>query len=150
MTVGLPEYLLVNTSVSEPPPGSAEGFVVQDAIGKRVKFKWPSYVRLHRATNFGPRSVLELVRLNERSEVVSYFPALSAEYDRLECSWKEFCRNTEETYRQYASIAAQKDFALAIKDLPFSSCLFSLRAKKYQTVDEWLRDRRIETIGRMS
>jgi hypothetical protein len=36
--------------------------------------------------------------------------------------------------RQYAGIENQKDFALAVKDLPYSGLLFSRRAGKIESI----------------
>lgn len=81
-----------------------EGYVVLDAAFRRIKVKSPAYLVAHRLKNNGCMSVnraLEIVKLNEISEVTSYFPEfkaglleVKAKLDRAvasaEDSWKAF------------------------------------------------------------
>jgi T4 RnlA family RNA ligase len=106
-----------------------EGYVLwQD--GKPVcKIKSPAYVAVHhiRGEGLNPKRISQLVLTGEAEEYLTYFPEdrniIQPYMDaRMALSVAMF-----EAYRGTFFIATQKDFALAVKDLPFSGVLFKAR-----------------------
>lgn len=117
---------------------SNEGFVVCDRWFNRQKIKVKSYVALHHLkSSLSLRRMMEIVQSNEGSEFLRYFPEYSEEYWSLKDKFRLYCEEAEKTYAQYKDIESQKDFALAVKDLPYSGAMFSTRAGKTADVTTW-------------
>lgn len=107
-----------------------EGFVVVDANFNRIKIKGESYLRAHylRSTvSASIKNVVEYVAKGETSEILAYFPDMKKTVEdinyRLDCL--EFAIKT--AYDQNKHLESQKDYALKVKDLPYSGILFGLR-----------------------
>jgi hypothetical protein len=116
-------------------PMASEGFVVVDKDFNRQKVKSPAYVALHHAVDgVSSKSLLELIRSNENSEFLSYFPEYEVEYNDLAAKYEKFVKTVAAIYEKYKSIENQKDFALKVKDLPYSGLLFALRNGKINSV----------------
>lgn len=128
-------------------PMEQEGYVVCDVNFNRVKVKSPQYVALNNIRDgHGPKRIIEIIRTNEYKEFLTYFPEWKDEYDKylnkfalLECklmvAWDENCY-----------IESQKEFALAIKDIPFNGALFMIRAGKVKSVREFLQNANIDKL----
>jgi hypothetical protein len=93
------------------------------------KIKSPAYVAVHhiRGEGLNPKRISQLVLTGEAEEYLTYFPEdrniIQPYMDaRMALSVAMF-----EAYRGTFFIATQKDFALAVKDLPFSGVLFKAR-----------------------
>lgn len=128
-------------------PLESEGYIICDGSFNRVKVKSPQYVAIsHIRESFSSRKMLEIVRLNEGEEFLSYFPEWTELYYKIKENYLQLVAHIEETYRQYQDIETQKDFAFAIKNLPYSGVLFSLRAGKVSSVKEALRNVTINKI----
>jgi hypothetical protein len=67
-------------------------------------------------------------------------------YQQVKDKYQSLVEEIEEAYRQHEHIEVQKDFALAVKHLPYSGILFSLRARRVAGVKEALRDVTIHKI----
>lgn len=120
-------------------PLESEGYVVCDAQFNRVKVKGSQYVALaHAKDRLTERGMLDLVRVNEGSEFLAYFPELAAEYDRQKARYESLIDRIGLAYTFHRDTPGQKEFALAVKDLPYSGALFSLRAGKAGSVTELL------------
>ena len=52
----------------------------------------------------------------------------------------------EQEYQQHQNIAVQKEFALAVKHLPYSGILFTLRSGKSSSVKESLAKTSIQKL----
>jgi len=90
--------------------------------------------------------MLEIVVTNEGEEFLSYFPEWTDLYNKIKIRYQSFITEVEETYHQYQHIEVQKDFALAIKHLPYSGILFSLRSGKINSVREALRHATVQKL----
>jgi len=93
----------VRAACSRLDPLFHEGFVVRDACFRRVKIKSPAYVSLallsaNNVNNNNAEKMLEIVKLNEGSEFIGYYPHwkglytyLRSAYTRLlheaQCHW---------------------------------------------------------------
>jgi hypothetical protein len=105
-----------------------EGFVVVDGKFNRVKIKSPRYVVLHHMKGEAtPRRAIELWQAGETQELLAHFPEMAAAIlpvqERLEDAalraWLDFDFNRH--------LPTQKDFALAVKDTPWSAVTFLLK-----------------------
>ena len=129
-------------STASKMPYSEEGYVVVDKNWNRVKIKSPQYVAVHHLKNNGDlniSSLVQLVRANETEEFKIYFPEYAEYVDKL----KEKIENiistlqTEVDCLKTKEFETQKDFALAVKDKPFSAYYFAWRKEPTVTPKEW-------------
>lgn len=68
-------------------PFNEEGYVVVDSSYHRVKIKSPAYVSAHRLVNnhvVNKEKILDLIRANEQSEFLSYFPEYQNDFKDIE------------------------------------------------------------------
>lgn len=118
-------------------PLEQEGYVICDAQFNRIKVKSIKYVALHHAVDgLSTRRLLEIVRTNEGSEFLQYFPELAQEYNKIKTAYDALIAKTIDTYNQFKHIESHKDFAFAVKDLPISGALFLMRRGKIGLPDE--------------
>lgn len=117
-------------------PNLQEGYVLyQDGIPV-CKIKSPAYCAVHllRGEGLNPKRISELVLTGEQDEYIAYFPE-DAEYIRpyvkaLELTLNAICS----VWYKNRNIESQKDFALAVKDYPFSAVLFYLRKNMHDHI----------------
>lgn len=104
-------------------PVDHEGFVIRDQSWRRLKVKSPQYVSLHYfSTQSGAahkqknsRNVLQIIRANEGSEFLAYFPDMQETYQRLKQRYDAFLLRVERTLsgqlaREQALTPLLKDF----------------------------------------
>jgi len=117
-----------------------EGFVVCDENFSRLKIKAKAYVALHhlKASLSIPRLV-EIVQANEDEEFLRYFPEYKDIFLNIKNRFRRLCDEAESVYRANKEVEVQKDFAIAVKDLPYSGALFATRAGKVASVETWFR-----------
>jgi hypothetical protein len=109
----------------------AEGFVVCDDAFRRVKVKAPHYVSLAQMKDsLSPRAILDVIRRGESAEVLSYFPEVTPIYNRVLRKFDSICDELDAAYATHQHIAAQKDFADAVKSTRCPAVLFAIRAGK--------------------
>ena len=114
-----------------------EGYVIYcNKTGSRVKLKSPKYIIMHKLRGNGLltfNNIAELVLTNEHEEYLATF-----EEDR------QFIEPVVQTlfglrlvmqakYNEVCGIIDQKEFALTVKDLPYSAILFTARKLKCST-----------------
>ncbi len=122
-------------------PMDSEGYIVCDRHFNRIKVKSPQYVAMsHLRSQFSTRKFLEIIRNNEGEEFLSYYPEWTELYFRVQQQYEDFVQEIDRVYRQYQAIELQKDFAIAVKDLPYSGVLFLLRSGKVTSVKEGLKN----------
>lgn len=61
------------------------------------------------------------------SEFLNYFPQMVDIYNRLEEKYKKLIVDIESTWKKTKDIKDQKEFAIQVKDLPYSGLLFEKR-----------------------
>jgi len=128
-------------------PMKSEGYIVCDREFKRIKIKSPNYVAIaHLKTGFSSRRILEIVVTNEGEEFLNYYPEWQELYSQIEAKYNELVISIEAEYRQHQDIIEQKDFAIAVKYLPYSGILFNLRKGKTQSVKESLAQTSIHKL----
>lgn len=106
-----------------------EGIVVVDSNFNRIKIKQASYVRLHHiVSNVSTRrNIIDLVLNGESYEVLSYFPEMKSLFDEVDKRINMMKSDIMTVFGMHNSLPTQKDFALAVKDLPYAPFLFRLR-----------------------
>lgn len=112
-------------------PLAQEGYVVCDRNFNRIKVKHPGYVALHRAKDGfsgSIRAFVEIARTGESPEVVAVFPEFKAKLDDVNQRLGALVENTERDFAAHRSIASQKEFALQVRSLRWSSALFRMRS----------------------
>lgn len=109
-----------------------EGVVIRDKHGHRWKIKSATYLGLHKLRGEGdniwnPKHLLPFVMSGEEDELLTYFPEVRGAFYELKANVLELYSEMLEAWADNWRIEGQKDFALTIKDKPFSSVLFSVR-----------------------
>lgn len=123
-------------------PGLQEGYVVYDRTsGKRMKFKSKQYVVAHsiRGDSTVPtqKNIYKLVLTNEQAEFLSYFPEFTPEFTLAAMDVSIFIDNMTDFYYSVWDIEDQKQFALAVKDHPAKSVMFTARKDRVSIADAW-------------
>ncbi|MGB3509133.1 MAG: T4 RnlA family RNA ligase [Microcoleaceae cyanobacterium] len=137
-------------SAEKLEPLEAEGYVICDAKFNRIKIKSPQYVAwAHFSSSFSTRKMIQIILNNEGDELLTYYPEWQELYYQISDRYQELIIEIEEKYEQHKIIPIQKDFAIAIKDLPYSGILFALRADKYSSRKEALVDTSIVKLERL-
>lgn len=127
------------------PAIEGEGYVIVDAEFNRIKVKTPQYVALaHIRDAMSTRRMLEIVRANESSEFLVYFPEYRGLYEKVVSSYDAFVKSVEENYEKHKNIETQKDFAMAVKDLQGSGFYFGMR--KGKTLKEIMAEMPIKNL----
>ncbi len=131
-------------------PMESEGYVVRDAQFNRVKVKSPQYVALsHMKDGFSDRRMLELVRSNESSEFLNYFPEYRGLYEGISSKYTALSNSLEEHYEAIKHIEVQKDFAMAAQKCRCPGALFSVRNGKHPTIKAHLSDMSLQSLERL-
>lgn len=147
----------VEATFAQFHPLDQEGYVIVDGEFNRIKVKHPGYVALHHLRDhLTPKGILDVVRRGETSEVLASFPEWFTEFARVETAYQALVQRIQTTWEQWRHTVIQKEFALAVKDEPWSGVLFALRKGTVSTVrealmnvhldrlTEWLKAERVE------
>ena len=128
-------------------PMEGEGYVVCDANYNRVKVKSPQYVAVaHMKDGFTTRRLLEIVRTNENSEFLSYYPEYTELYYEIKIKYEKMVGRIEGFYEAIKDIDDRKQFALKATTQKFSGILFSLKFGKFDTIQQSLADMNIRVL----
>lgn len=131
-------------------PLQSEGFIVLDGSFNRNKVKSPAYVAIaHLKDGFSTRRLLEIVRMGESEEFLSVFPEWTELFLGIKEKYDLLVAQAELVWEQNKHLQSQKEFALAVKDLPFCGTLFQLRAGKIKTVREGFQNATIQGLERL-
>lgn len=136
-------------SFSHIDPLSQEGYVIVDANFNRVKCKHSGYIALHHLKDsFGPRRIVEVIRSSEKSEVLTYFPEWTEQFNDSQEKYDALVNETNNLYEQLKTIEIQKDFALAVyaNKVKLPAALFQLRAGKIDSVKQFIADMSIQNL----
>jgi ABC-type Zn uptake system ZnuABC Zn-binding protein ZnuA len=90
--------------------------------------------------------MLEIVATNEGEEFLNYYPEWRDLYHKIRGRYDALVEEIETQYQHYQAIPVQKDFALAVKHLPYSGILFNLRGGKTTSVRESLAQTTIQKL----
>jgi hypothetical protein len=134
-------------------PMETEGFVVVDANFNRVKIKSPKYLVCHRLRDkASPKEMLNLIRIGEESEFVSYFPEYLTQITNTKDLLKALDTELMTHYLTIKDIQVQKEFAQEALKSKCSGALFALRNGKSKSIYDFLlhslhEDRLLELLG---
>lgn len=111
--------------------GTAEGLVLRDKNGLRIKVKSSTYLAFSQLGGNGniasSKCLIPLILANEQDEAIAIFPYIKEKVQELETKLLSLKNEMLFYYTSTKNIESQKDFALAIKDFPLSSLLFKNR-----------------------
>lgn len=128
-------------------PMDAEGFVVCDSNYNRVKVKSPQYVAVaHMKDGFTTRRLLEIVRTNENSEFLSYYPEYKDLYYEIRIKYERLVGKIEGFYEAIKHIDDRKKFASHATTQKFSGTLFNLKFNKIDNVKESLAEMNLRQL----
>lgn len=111
-------------------PALDEGYVVWDFVHDlRIKIKNPVYCRLHsmRGNEVSIKKFWELVLEGEDSEFLTYFPEYTNIVEPMIKEINTIKNKMNAVFEEHKFKENQKDFALSVKDYPYSAILFSAR-----------------------
>lgn len=116
-----------------------EGVVAFDPVSnKRVKIKSATYVAAHKLRGNDPvptkKNLLTVIFEGEVDELLAYFPEFKEYIDPLQARLSWIVGAMGEDWLKVKDIESQKDFALAVKDKPYSNVLFEARKKNQDPV----------------
>ena len=117
-----------------------EGYVLFDKVThKRIKVKSPAYVAVHllRGDGLNPKRIRQLVISNEQEEYLKYYPEDDVHITPVLIKLKEFVFEVATVYIDTSLIKCQKEFALKVKDFPFSGLLFTARKLQCNPIKVW-------------
>ena len=131
-------------SLANSLPNLEEGFVIYDPVSnKRMKVKSSLYVVAHSIRGNDPlptkKNLLRLLFTGELGEFCAYFPEWSEKALDIQREVDNAYRELSVAWDKYKELESQKDFALAIKDVPYNGILFQAR-KMNKTVNESWND----------
>lgn len=141
--------------------GLQEGYVVYNTLTKgRVKIKNAVYLAAHRLRGNGltMNAICELVVMGEYSEYCAVFPEDAGKFIPAIEKLADMMVDINTNYTKYKHLESQKDFALAVKDLPLSAVLFKARKNDGNAIHEfnlfpvskraeWLKEKLIANKG---
>lgn len=109
-----------------------EGVVICDKNGLRYKVKSATYLGLHKIRGegdnlFNPKHLLPFVLNGEDDELLTYYEEARVTYYELKIRVLNDYITLLETWADHKDIEDQKEFALAVKNHPFSGLLFHIR-----------------------
>lgn len=128
----------LNTAASLPD--LQEGYVLHHPeLDFRIKVKSPAYVAVHhiRGEGLNPKRAKQLVLTNEQDEYLRYFPEDEKHLTPTINKLIMLLLDLESAYHDNEHHESQKDFALAVKDYPFSSVLFQARNLGLTPQEAW-------------
>lgn len=115
---------------SKELPFDDEGYVVYDKDDQPVcKIKSPAYVAVHRIRGEGltPNRICQLVWTFEETEYLAYFSEDIAIVQPYVDARDALIAEIDSVYASIKDIADQKEYALVVKDKPYSGVLFTMR-----------------------
>lgn len=109
-----------------------EGYVVyQDGVPV-CKVKSPAYVAVHHIRGEGtlnPKRIAQLVLMNEQDEYLKYFPEDEHYFTPYVCGLNSLLMEIDVTWNKHCQIENQKEFAMLVKDVPYSAVLFQTKQR---------------------
>lgn len=134
-------------------PIQTEGFVVVDADFHRVKIKSPRYVILHHMKGAAtPRRAIELWQTGEAAELLAHFPEMAPQILPIHALLDSFAVNVVDTLGANMGAPTRKDFAAAVKDLPWAAPCFKMYGDPFPTIakaTELLRAQSMASLERL-
>lgn len=131
-------------------PLAQEGYVVVDALGRRVKVKHPGYVAIHHMKDgMTPKSLLEVIQRGEVPEVAAHFPNLAEAFNAIKAEYDALADAIDAAYVPIKYTETQKDFAAQALAFPYSSALFDIRRGKAANGRDFLAKATLPSLLRL-
>jgi T4 RnlA family RNA ligase len=129
-----------------------EGYVLWQEGRPVCKIKSPAYVAVHhiRGEGLNPKRISQIVLTGETDEYLKYFPEDEQHFLPYIDAHKNLVVALAQAYEQTYRIDDQKEFALRVKDLPFSAILFTCKkTRKFPVTvfNEAREDYKIKLLG---
>lgn len=114
----------------------SEGYVVYQDFVPVCKIKSPAYLAVHaiRGEGLTPKRIKQLVLINEQDEYLTYFPEDEQFFAPYVVAFDNMKEDLVSVFDNNSDIEDQKEFALVVKDYPYSAVLFQARQKKQNPV----------------
>jgi len=118
-------------------PFDEEGYIVVDANYNRVKIKGFAYLSVHRMCENGvltPRRIVDLIKINEHDEYLSYYPEHIPHFVPYLYSYNEFISEIEDDFekcqilkedKKYGSKVHRKEYAEFASKCIYPAILFN-------------------------
>lgn len=117
-------------------PLRQEGFVVVDDAFNRVKIKSPRYVILHHLKGEAtPRRAFELWQTGDTEELLNSFPEFRPVIEPIQADLDLIAEQCVKDFEENMPRATRKEFAMAVKDRPWSSVLFRMLGEERHDLD---------------
>ena len=100
-------------------PDDEEGYVVVDKDFNRIKIKSPRYIQLHYMAGnqiWSPSRGMDIIRDNEVSEYVAYFPKFKVAFDAIKAKYDAYVRNLKDI-QNYIDNLLEIEWNMSKKDL---------------------------------
>jgi hypothetical protein len=109
-----------------------EGYVVSEYMDDgrviRMKVKHPGYLALaHLKEGITQKRLLDLKRMGEEGEFLAVFPEYTDRFNEISNRFEARVLYLEDQWERVKNIFDQKEFALAIKNVPMNGVLFNVR-----------------------
>lgn len=140
-------------------PENNEGYVVCDKDFNRIKVKSPLYLQLHYMAGnqvWSPSRVMDIIRANEVSEYLAYFPKFKVAFDELNAKYLDLIRKVDvlegevEFLLSSGVIKSKKDLAMWVfasnERKIFQEFVFGYFDKKHSSAMEWISGLRTQQI----
>lgn len=146
-TFPLKSWTDIEAASKELDPMQAEGFVVCDTNYNRVKVKSPQYVAIaHVRDGLSTRRLLEVIRSNESSEFLLYYPELASMYYDIKVKYERFLGQVEGFYDAIKDIDDRKTFASFATKTKFSGLLFGRKFGKIESFKQGIAEMTIKNL----
>lgn len=112
-----------------------EGFVLYDNFGTpKIKVKNPAYVAAHhlRGEGLNPKRIMQLILMKEVDEYLSIFPEDTEHFEKYVMANEILEQQIVQVWENNKSVEDQKEFALLVKDYPFSGVMFQSKKIKQE------------------
>lgn len=137
----------VKSASNNLDPMEDEGYVVCDANYNRAKVKSLAYVNVaHMKDGFTTRHMLEIVRTNENSEFLLYYPEYIELYNEISDKYERMVGEIKEFYETIKDIDNRKQFATMATTQKYSGILFGLKFGKIKSIKESLANMNIKYL----
>ena len=132
----------ITATFGDMDPGKQEGYVVVDGSWNRVKVKHPGFLALRHAGSpealrlAQPRSIVEMVRSSECSEVLASFPELSDKIADATVRYEALVAAVAADGERLAGIKDRDEFIKAVNKSRWAAALWDLRKGRAATARE--------------
>ena len=134
-----------------------EGFVVKDAAFHRIKVKSPAYVAVsHLINGMSEKRLLELIRTNETSEFLSYFPEFKVDVSALQLKISDLMHYLDTVIKEKIKpieYCTRKEYADMAMKTKYPAFCFQLLDGKVHSPQEWVwsmpNDKVLEMLSKL-